>query len=397
MYAGQLWLMERGAYSVYVTVEGASGSGVVSVPVMSVATGRLNMTTGLGALLAALGVLLAAGLITIVYAGAGESVVPAGQTIDGKRRRRARVIALIAAPLVALALFGGAKWWRNVDTLYQLRMYRALATHASVTQRGSRPVLRFEVVDSTGRALTLDPLVPDHGKLMHLFVIDSARMTSFAHLHPVFDDTATFATTLPPLRPGTYRLFGDVTFETGQTRTLTGSVRVTREDSVLASAARVDQDDAWIDTHQSPTTTHQFALADGSTMEWLADASPVRAGAETTLRFRVRDRDGALALLEPYLGMAAHAVIARGDGSVFIHLHPAGTISFAAQQVFALRDRGDTTSKGRLRLASDSVHAMPTAGEFSFPYIFPRAGPYRIWVQVRRGGRVLTGVFDLVV
>jgi hypothetical protein len=132
-------------------------------------------------------------------------------------------------------------------------------------------------------------------------------------------------------------------------------------------------------------------------MEWLADASPVRAGAETTLRFRVRGRDDALASLEPYLGMAAHAVIARGDGSVFIHLHPAGTISFAAQQVFALRDRGDTTSKGRLRLASDSVHAMPTAGEFSFPYIFPRAGPYRIWVQVRRGGRVLTGVFDLVV
>src|SRR5256885_888127 len=71
LYAGHLWLMARGAYSVYVTVEGANGAGTVSVPVMSVATGRLRMSVGLRALLATLGILLAAGLITIVYAGAG--------------------------------------------------------------------------------------------------------------------------------------------------------------------------------------------------------------------------------------------------------------------------------------------------------------------------------------
>jgi hypothetical protein len=401
MYAGHLWLMARGAYSVYVTVEGTNGVGTVSVPVMSVATGRLRMSAGLGAALATLGILLAAGLITIVYAGAGESVVEAGQTLDRRRRRRARSIALVAAPIVALALFGGAKWWGSVDRLYQTRMYRPLATRASITREGERPVLRFVVVDSSGRAMTLDPLVPDHGKLMHLFVIDSATMTSFAHLHPLFDDTATFATAVPPLAPGVYRLFGDVTFETGQTRTLTGAVTLTHDDSVLASSVGADPDDARINSYGAKRATGTATidtLANEMTMEWLGDSTPIRANEETTLRFRVRDKSGAVASLEPYLGMAAHAAIARTDGSVFIHLHPAGTISFAAQEVFALRDRGDTTSKGRLRITSDTMrHAIPISGEFSFPYIFPRAGPYRIWVQVRHAGRVLTGVFDLVV
>jgi hypothetical protein len=124
----------------------------------------------------------------------------------------------------------------------------------------------------------------------------------------------------------------------------------------------------------------------------------VATGQVTDLRFVVRDAKGAVAQLQPYLGMAAHAVVVRDDGSVFIHLHPMGTVATVAQQVFAIRDRGDTTSRGRLRpgvLATEQVPSMSMTGVLTFPYEFPKPGRYRVWVQVKPSTRVLTGTFDV--
>jgi len=58
VFTGQLWLMARGSYSVYVTVHGARGDGQAIVPVNSVATGRLGLSPGLTAVLVVLSIFL---------------------------------------------------------------------------------------------------------------------------------------------------------------------------------------------------------------------------------------------------------------------------------------------------------------------------------------------------
>jgi hypothetical protein len=124
---------------------------------------------------------------------------------------------------------------------------------------------------------------------------------------------------------------------------------------------------------------------------------PLVVGRETSLRFRVLDAKDEPADIEPYMSMLAHAIVRLDDGSVFTHLHPAGTISVASQQVFQLRSGAKPPRRITPEMMEKLCQApgpelrrMPVA----FPYEFPKPGRYRIWVQVKTGGAVRTGVFD---
>jgi hypothetical protein len=406
-YATQLWIMAPGSNSVTVGVSGAKGTGSVIVPVAAVPNRRLPLHRSLGIILAGLGVFLFAGIVTIAGAAVRESVLPPGESPSPRRMWGARGAMAGSAVFFGLLLFGGWAWWGGEDRGFQQRMYRPFSVAASVAQAGKRKLIQLEITDSgwvrRGDSVWLSqhhqrgwsPLVTDHGKLMHLFLISESDMGAFAHVHPETGDSVHFSAPLPALPPGRYRVFADIVHENGFAKTLVTSVELTG--TAPPGPSGLAPDDG---IYLGPAAAADRAtLPDGATIVWERGPSPLVEGAPAPLSFSVREADGRPASLQPYLGMVAHAVVARDDGGVFIHLHPMGTISPASQEAFTLLQQGTATGVIGSRIAANDslmaamAHPFPS-GHVSFPYAFPQPGRYRIWIQVKRGGLVQTAAFD---
>jgi hypothetical protein len=403
LYHTQLWFMRDGAQSVEVAVSGTAGTGQVIIPVNAVATRVLAMPRGLGWMLAAMGGLLVLLAASILAAAARESVLPAAQLPTRKRRWLARAIAVASTLGLGAFLWFGKNWWDAEAKDYRNnRLYRPLQAKAGVRVENGARVLSLE----QNPRRSAGPLVPEHGKLMHLFVIREPQMDAFAHLHPVKINWKVFETPLPDLPAGEYRVYADVTYETGFADTLTTTVHLPEPAAVSGAFSSVDADDAW--RIASPfdgganTNRQRVALSPNLWMDMNVDG-PLIENRDARLRFAVRDVILRPVKLDHYMGMAGHLILRREDGAVFTHLHPSGSYSMTAQQLFELRAEG----KAPLKVASakdDPICKLPAFDaavtnmvheDISFPYAFPKAGAYRLWVQVKVRGEVLTGVFDV--
>jgi len=408
LYAQKIWLMSRGSYAVAVQVYGKRGAHQVSVPVMALATTRLGISAPFAGLLIGLGVLLFFGLVAIVRAAASDSLVDPSREPNHLDRRRGSLGALITVPVLLILVFAGARWWRGEDAGYDQSLYKPLAAEATVVAGALGHTLRFAVRDTSGQDLLQSPLMLDHGKLMHLFMVKTQSMSSFAHLHPVRDRAGVFVTPLPALAEGRYYVFGDFVLENGAAYTVTTEVDV----PAPVMDTKADPDDSWIyAAFGVPAEKGARSTLDSSfALQW-ESSDTLTAGRDVVLEFTVRGPKNAIVPIEPYLGMAGHAVVIREDGSVFAHLHPMGSMSMATLEAFDLRNRGDTTADGRLMVAHEMSPPKPgrragtppakaepqVEGHFSFPFAFPKAGRYRVWVQIKKSARVYTADYEVTV
>jgi len=415
LFDAELWFLTTGSYRVRVTVEGSLGTAVLLVPLNSAATQLPTMSSALVLVLATLGIALLIGAVCIVGAAARDGTLIPGTLPAVRDQRRQSFATVITTLLLGAAVYGGTTRWKTMDRDFRSNaLYRPLPVDATIRDAG--PLRLLHLSRSRENPSTWDTLVPDHGKLMHLFVLREPDFSAFAHLHPVRRDGATFENVLPPLPAGSYQLYAEITSENGLNQTLTARVDVPaprgpalppvadakmvnelwcRSPGVpLGNAGQpfaLDADDSW---HIAPAPavasalrTQVSPLAGGAKMV-CENAAGLVANRETSLRFRVITAAGHRAPLQPYMGMLGHAVVRRADGAVFTHLHPLGTVSMAAAELLASRNR-----------ASGAPPRMPTVtgDEVTFPYLFPQPGVYRLWVQVRVDEQVRTGVFDVSV
>jgi hypothetical protein len=386
LFTGSLWIMVRGSWKVQLQVAGQKGPAQLDVPLPAVSTSSQPMQAGLGILLAFLGLALAAGLIGIIVAATRDAGLNAGADPALAESRRGRIGMSVAAVIVIAAFVLGNLWWGNEASANARLNYKVPNMKPSLLG-GSLLRLRLdnpnEAEPTRFRSeqpdrIRLDDLIPDHGHLMHLFVVRMPDMKAFWHLHPDQAQPGDFAQNLPIMPEGQYKLYADIVHHTGFPETQVATVNLPS-----VTGETLSGDDAG--SFDLAPAEKVAQLSGGYHMVWQRDEKPFKTGQPYWFRFRVEDKDGKPATdLEPYMGMAGHAVFLSTDGKVFAHVHPAGSVSMAAVNL----------AEGRSPKAGmENMDHNASAAEVSFPYGFPQPGEYRIFVQVKRAGKVETGAF----
>ena len=394
-FSGRIWLMAFHALQLRVEVEGGRGEGMLAVPLMAEAQRTLRMNKQLGSLLFLFMIFLAVSLVLILRVAFAEARLEPGVS-DSRSVAQPRWITGLGVLLVVAILYLGNTWWNAEANGYSLGVMKPPVLRALVDPAGRLALLPPEG-QSPVRAMpprgsgwltwpeVLKDLRLDHGHLMHLFLVRLPARDYFCHLHPETNPKGFFLQSLPNLPSGRYQMFADVVTETGLAITMVGQI-----DLPAVSGAPLRGDDSIAIAPPNPATAEAqavSALQDGR-MKWERDPRPLRARTALRLRFEVEDREGKPAMdLEPYMGMAGHLLILGLDGTVFAHVHPAGSVAMASLEL-AEKSLGSTMQD------MASMHQGPLSSEVAFPYGFPQAGDYRLFVQVKRKNQIQTGIFD---
>jgi hypothetical protein len=295
-FTASLWLMESGALQVRVLVDGAQGQGEVSVPVPSSAQRTLPMQKSLAGLLLALMLFLAVGVVFIVGAIVREGNLEGGEIPSDSRKRRARRAMLVTAVLVTVLLFLGKAWWGVNAADFQRRVdfFKPPAAALKLVE-GHRLEIRVEHAGIRGERadfrsptyLRLSDVIPDHGHLMHLFLLRVPELDALWHLHPDSIAGDAFAADLPDVPAGRYQVFADVVDPRGYPWTLVGGIDLPQIGGKLLTG----DDSAWSGAPlvAPAAESTNSPLPDGGHIVWQRPAGPLKASVPFEFTFSVQD------------------------------------------------------------------------------------------------------------
>jgi hypothetical protein len=399
-FTGSLWMMTSGSWQVRLTVDGTLGQGTLAVPVASFARSSKSMELGLGAILSVLGLFLIVGLIAIIGAASREGKLDPGQPPAPSNLRSGRKATVIGAVIVLVVVIGGNSWWNAEAADYRQRIYQPLKMAASL--RGANLSLTMSepgwmqastVQLAAFRVFTrkMDDLVPDHGHLMHLYAIRQPGLDVIYHLHPALSENGAFTLALPSMAAGHYKLYADIVHANGFPETMVDEIDI----PALTSRPLMGDDASAVTEpwQKSSVGNTVFTLPDGYKMEWLRGGKILYAKQPILFNFRLTKPDGAAPSdMALYMGMPGHAAFVKTDGAVFAHIHPNGSVSMAALMLAS--NSADTPMNMDMSAMRMDRAALPNT--VSFPYGFPSPGRYRIFVQMKHGDTVETGVFDAI-
>ena len=280
--------------------------------------------------------------------------------------RRMTVVSVVSLALVSLAGCGGSAK-SSFPTIGAAHTYALTAFRPAGPVVAGRPVrVSFTITKPDGKSLTDFKRGPGPHTGVHLIIV-RRDLATIVHLHPPIaadgriDDTVTFA------EPGSYRVVVDVYPNT------TGPQR----NFQLFGSLRVAGDYV---PHKLPPWSPTVAV-DGFrvTMHGRPVLHAIQAGA---LAIKVSDPAGRPAAFTPWFGALAHAIFFR-----------AGTLDYFHTHVCPPAASGCTSVLGTAKVTGSSS----TPGKLAVGVLVPVPGEWRLFLQCKVNGRVLTAPFTLTV
>ncbi len=237
---------------------------------------------------------------------------------------------------------------------------------AETASTGKKTDVSFEIQKPDGKALTAYAQGNGPHTGVHvLFVRDD--LSTIIHRHPPIEADGTIDDQLTFKDPGRYRVVVDAY------PTTTGSLKNFQLFRWLDVAGTAKS------TPLPPFKASQ--VVDGYTVTMQSEPH-LKAVEAALLKVTVADPKGKPAEFTPYYGALAHAIFFREGSLDYFHTH-----------VCAPGAQGCTSTLGGAQVTGTSS----TPGDLEIGVLLPVAGTWRLFIQTKVDGRVLTAPFTLVV
>lgn len=243
---------------------------------------------------------------------------------------------------------------------FDAREYDVEAETVPAAVRPGRPFrLRLTVREPRSHAVVRD-FATVHDKRFHLFVI-SQDLDHYAHVHPAQQEDGSWTLDVAVPRAGYYKLYSDFLPAGGTPQVVALPLVTAGYQGDLASAGASLVPDRVLRTRAGDMAVELAVPEDG-----------LAAGREERFAFHLTDRRTGAPVtdIEPYLAAWGHSLLVSEDTQSVVHAHPVEPVP----------------------LEDPAARGGPT---ITFKALFPKAGRYRLWTQMKRHDEVVTAMFTL--
>lgn len=228
---------------------------------------------------------------------------------------------------------------------------------------GKPATLKLTIKQQNGNIAKHKDFKVMHGRRLHLMSVNK-DLRDYQHMHPRpedLDGEAVYEFEVVPTQGGTYQLYADVVDASDGTNYLlpvTFFVPGQQQKPVIAE-------------NLEPGEIQKQGFADGLTFKASIKPTPVVAGENLMLDITVSQNGDPFRRLEPTMQAFAHLVGFSENLDTMIHAHPMGE-----------------------KLTSPSQRGGPN---LMFHLVFPSAGKYRLFLQIKVEGEDVFVPFDVEV